>query len=297
MTTPRRIRVRIRWQYAVIAVVAAGAALFGLLGGTHPQSVADSSKTKAKTAAKKKPGASDRIKASPPPVLFTDARTASLGKEVAAQQKKADTLFTQWRKQHGSTRDDRAFTTWLTAHTPAAPSAKDRSAELRQVQQLAKTRTAAGKKAATWLETYGKKDIWKFYLHDQRELLPKAEGDADKARLKTALKLSKTVTDQLAAHYKQSAPYVLDPSLRPEKHIKAGQKTPYSYPSRHAARSAAAVTFLTALDPHRATEYTWMRDEVAYSPIYMAGHVPSDITAGTLIGDLIGDYVLLTNGH
>ncbi|MBL1103473.1 phosphatase PAP2 family protein [Streptomyces sp. 5-8] len=70
-----------------------------------------------------------------------------------------------------------------------------------------------------------------------------------------------------------------------------------SYPSRHAARSAAAVTFLSVLSPHRAEDYQWMQDEVLYSRLYMAGHVTSDLTAGTLLGDLIGDYELAVSGH
>ncbi|MFD6027271.1 phosphatase PAP2 family protein [Streptomyces griseoluteus] len=165
------------------------------------------------------------------------------------------------------------------------------------MQALARTRTAAGKKAATWLELYGKQDIWKLYLHDQRELMPAAQGKAEKGRLKAALKLAKTITDQVAAEDRQSAPFVLDPTLRPEKHIKPGAKGPYSYPSRHAGRAAAAVTFLSALSPHRAEDYQWMRAEVLYSRLYMAGHLPSDLTAGTLLGDLTGDYELAVSGH
>ncbi|MFF8430948.1 phosphatase PAP2 family protein [Streptomyces sp. NPDC016566] len=71
----------------------------------------------------------------------------------------------------------------------------------------------------------------------------------------------------------------------------------HSYPSRHATRAAAAVTFLTALSPHRAEDYRWMQDEVLYSRLYMAGHVSGDLTAGTLLGDLIGDYELTVSGY
>ncbi|MEU0831101.1 phosphatase PAP2 family protein [Streptomyces sp. NPDC056231] len=278
----------IKWPYALIAIVAVAAAAVGLL---RPQMIGASAA--ASTSAKhKKPGATARIKQNPPPSLFTDAQIAPLGKQVAAQRTKADKLFAQWKAEHGTTRDDKAFAAWAARQIPAPPSAQARTAELHQVQQLAKTRTAAGKKAATWLEIYGKKDIWKLYLHDQRELIPAAQGTAEKAQLKAALKMAKTVSDQAAAKDKQPAPFVLDPSLRPDKHLKAGAKGPYSYPSRHAARSAAAVTLLSALSPHRATDYEWMQDEVVYSRVYMAGHVPSDILAGTLLGDLIGDYEL-----
>ncbi|EST29959.1 phosphatase PAP2 family protein [Streptomyces roseochromogenus] len=277
---------RIKWQYAIIAVLAVSAAAFGLL---RPQLVP--------TASSKKLSATDRIKQNPPPPLFTDAEIAPIGKQADAERAKADTLFAQWKKAHGTTRDDKAFAAWAAQQIPAPPAGAQRTAELHQDQALAKTRTAAGKKAATWLELEGKKDIWKLYLHDQRELIPAAQGTAEKAELKAALKMAKTISDQLAAKDKQPAPFVLDPTLRPDKHIKPGAKGPYSYPSRHAARSAAAVTFLSALSPHRAGDYEWMRAQVLYSRLYMAGHVTSDLTAGTLLGDLIGDYELAISGH
>lgn len=61
--------------------------------------------------------------------------------------------------------------------------------------------------------------------------------------------------------------------------------------------AAAAVTYLDALSPHRAADYRWMQDEVLYSRLYMAGHVTSDITAGTLLGDLVGDDELAVSGR
>jgi len=278
MNRPRRLK----WQYSVIAVVAAGAAGFGLLHTT-----ADATNL---GAAKKKPGATDRIKNDPPPELFPDAAVADIAKLQAAQKRTAGALFAKWTAAHGSTRDDKAFTSWVVRHVPAPPSKSERMVELHQVQQLAKTRSAAGKKAATWLEVHGKGDIWKLYAHDQRELLPQGQGDADKSELKGALKLAKAITEKVAARDKQPAPYVLDPALRPDKHVTAGQKGPYSYPSRHAAKAATAVTLLSDWAPHRTADYTWMAAQVVYSRLYMAGHVPSDITAGTLVGDLVGDY-------
>jgi hypothetical protein len=279
----------LKWPYAVIAVLAVAAAAFGLL---RPQLT-----PAAATTSKKKPGATALIKQNPPPTLFTDAEITPIGKQADAQRKKADALFARWKAAHGTTRDDKAFTAWAAQQVPAPPTAAARTAELHQVQQLAKTRTAAGKKAATWLELYGKKDIWKLYLHDQRELIPTQQGTAEKAELKSALKLAKTISDQLAAKDKQPAPFVLDPTLRPDKHVTPGTKGPYSYPSRHATRAAAAVTLLSTLSPPRASQYERMRAEVLYSRLYMAGHVTSDLTAGTLLGDLIGDYELAINGH
>ncbi|OIK26301.1 phosphatase PAP2 family protein [Streptomyces malaysiense] len=277
----------IKWPYALIALLAVAAIAVGAL---RPQLITPAA------SSKKKPGATDKIKQDPPPTLFSDAQIAAIGKKADDQRARADALFAQWKRAHGTTRDDKAFAAWAAQQIPAPPAAAQRTAELHQVQQLAKTRTAAGKKAATWLELHGKKDIWKLYLQDQRDMVPAAQGTAEKAELKAALKLAKTISDQVAAKDKQPAPYVLDTTLRPDKHIKPGAKGPYSYPSSHAARSAAVI-YLTALSPHRAADYRWMQDEVLYSRLYMAGHVPSDITAGTLLGDLAGDYELAVSGR
>ena len=54
------------------------------------------------------------------------------------------------------------------------------------------------------------------------------------------LDLSKTIADSLGTHFQQSAPYVLQPSLRRDHLVTAGQVCPCSYPSRHAAAGAAA---------------------------------------------------------
>ncbi|CUR56585.1 hypothetical protein NOCA2350075 [metagenome] len=48
--------------------------------------------------------------------------------------------------------------------------------------------------------------------------------------------------------------------------------------------------------PARTADYTWMEEEVDYSRLYIAGHVPSDIAAGSLLGDEIGGYFLTTRG-
>jgi hypothetical protein len=189
----------VKWRYPLIALLAVAAVAVSTL---RPQLVT------AVTTAVKNPSAANLIKQDPPPTLFTDAEIAAIGKAADAQRTKADTLFAQWQKAHGTTRDDKAFTAWAAQQVPAPPSAKERTAELHQDQALAKARTAAGKRAATWLELHGKKDIWKLYLHDRRELIPTARGKTEKAELKAALKLAKTISDQLAAKDKQLAPFV-----------------------------------------------------------------------------------------
>jgi hypothetical protein len=241
--------------------------------------------------------AKDRIEADPPPRLFTDSAIAPIGRRIDAQQARADHLMADWWSTHGAARDDAAFVTWVEDALPGPPTPRARAAEITQVQSIARTRTTAGVTAATWLEAYGKKDVWKLAAHDQAELLPAAPGDALKNDVDDALSMAKQVADDLGARYEQSAPYVIDPSLRTDHTVTPGQVCPCSYPSRHAAAGAAAATYLSHRSPHRADDYRWWLDEIAWSRVYMAGHVPSDITGGALLGDMIGDYLLVSRGQ
>lgn len=241
--------------------------------------------------------AKDRIAAAPPPPLFPDAAIAPIGQKIDQQQPTAHQLMVTWWARHDATAADAAFVTWLEANLPRPPSPAVRAAEIAEVQQIAPTRTSAGVTAATWLESYGKKDVWKLAAHDQAELVPITEGDAIKNDVDAILSMSKTVADALGAKYQQSAPYVVDPTLRTDHTVAPGDVCPCSYPSRHATSGAASSTYLAGLSPHRAEDYLWMQDEIAWSRIYMAGHVTSDITGGTLLGDMIGEYFLVTRDH
>ena len=85
--------------------------------------------------------------------------------------------------------------------------------------------TAAGVTAATWLEAYGKKDVWKLMAHDQAELLDTTTGDQVKNTVDDLLSMTKTVADDLGTRYQQSAPYVLHPELRTD-HVVALEAEP-----------------------------------------------------------------------
>lgn len=281
-TAPARRRIPRRYLLVLLAAVVAtviGVSVPALAGGPTP-----------------KLSATARVKASPPPTLFSKHNTATIGGLIGQQLPRAHMLMTAWWKAQGTVRDDKAFIGWVETQIPAPPSPAERAKELATVKTLGKARTPAGIAAATWLETYGKKDIWKLYLHDQRELQPTTTGKAEKAQLKTILAMAKTVADALGTKYQQSAPYVLDPALRTDHVVKAGAVCPCSYPSRHAARAAGARTYLGYLAPTRLADYQAMEDQVTFSRLYMAGHVASDITAGSLLGDMVGEYVLVTSG-
>jgi hypothetical protein len=272
------------WAFRAVTAAAVLAVLGGAIAPWATSAFVDTS-------------AKDRIALDPPPALFPDAAIAPIGQQVAEQQATARHLMAGWWAAHDATADDAAFVTWLEAALPGPPSTTDRAAEIAQVQRIAPTRTPAGVTAASWLEAYGKKDVWKLAAHDQAELLSSADGDRVKNDVDAMLSMSKTVADALGARYQQSAPYVVDPSLRPDHTVAPGDVCPCSYPSRHATSGAASATYLAGLSPHRAGDYRWLQDEIDWSRVYMAGHVPSDITGGTLLGDLIGEYFLVTRAH
>ncbi|WP_028645568.1 phosphatase PAP2 family protein [Nocardioides sp. URHA0020] len=288
MSNPTKPPVRRRpsRRFVVVAALAALAILIGLVGPT-----AWTSSTKKSTSSNNL-SAKDRIAANPPPTLFADSAVAATDSSVAAQRRQADAMVRTWATTHGAKADDQAFIAWVEQTFPPPPA--DLAGQMPVVVKLSKQRTTSGIAAATWLESYGKKDIWKLYAHDQAELLGGSPGRDRKAQEKAVLKMAKKIADDLGTRYGSAAPYVRMPSLRTDHKVAAGQKCPCSYPSRHATAAAASETLLGTLMPAREAEYRAMEAQIDYSRIYMAGHFPGDIAAGALLGDVIGDYFLLT---
>lgn len=272
-----------RRRFVVVGVLAATAVVVGLVGPTTWAHVTGSSSGGSPK---------DRIEADPPPALFTAAQTAPTAADVAAQQRRALTMIGPWLALHGATSDDSAFVTWLEGVFPAPPASLP--SELPVVVGLSRQRTPAGVTAATWLETYGKKDVWKLYAHDQGELLDATARGDRKSEEKDVLTMAKQVSDDLGTRFGSSAPYVRLPSLRTDHTVTPGQACPCSYPSRHATAGAASERVLGTLMPARDPDYRAMEAQIDFSRVYMAGHFPADIRAGALLGDVIGDYFLVT---
>ena len=287
-TRPRSLRPsrRSNRRFAIVGVLAVLAILVGLVGPSAWAKVTGTSAASSTSSAK------DRIAANPPPDLFPSSAVTATASDVAAQHQQAARMIRTWA---ATTRDEhrRQGVRRLAGEALPGPPASLAS-EMPTVVALEKSRTPAGTKAATWLESYGKKDIWKLYAHDQKEVLDSSTGKDRKAEEKAVLKMSKQVADALGARFGSSAPYVRMPALRPDHTVTKGQKCPCSYPSRHATAAAASRTVLGTLMPDRGDQYRAMEAQIDYSRVYMAGHFPGDIRGGAVLGDVIGDYFLIT---
>lgn len=281
---PTPARRRPARRYVVVAALSLLALVGALLGPALYGWLTDST-------------AKDRIEADPPPALFPARTVRRIDSLTDQQVRRAGELMQSWWLTHGAQRDDAAFQAWLESHFPGPPPAAERSKEMTAVERLDRQRTTDGIAAATWLEAHGKKDVWKLAVHDQAEYLPSSAGDARKTAVDAMLAMTKAVADDLGVKFQVSAPYVIEPSLRTDHTVNPGDVCPCSYPSRHASAAAASRTFLGELMPQREEEYRWWQDQIDYSRLYMAGHVASDIAGGSLLGDMIGDYFLVTAAH
>lgn len=225
------------------------------------------------------------VKAHPEPVLFPHSVVAPLGRELAAQKPIADAAFATWSATHPA-QDDAAFLIFALSQTPAPPSPAAQIQELAELHQLATTRTPDGLAAATWLEVYGKKDAWKLLVSDATEFASPAARKQAEATFRADTALAKSLTAAAQTRFGRPAPSSVDPSLRPG--AAAGAKL--SYPSKHGVYVFSELAVLSALDPGRRADFQELADQVAFSRLYAAGHYRSDLLAGALVGDLLGDY-------
>ena len=233
------------------------------------------------------PSGENPVKSHPAPPPYPSAAVASLAQELAAQKPVADRAFRSWSAAHPA-QDDAAFTDFVLAQLPAPPTAAVQDRELAELRRVAATRTSSGLDAARWFEIYGKKDAWKLYVRDATEFRAPTERKAAKAALKADTKLAKAITAKAQASSGRQAPSVVDPTLRPG----AARKAKLSYPSKHTVYVFSELALLSALDPGRTDDFQSLADQVAYSRLYSAGHYRSDLVAGALVGDLLGDYEL-----
>lgn len=233
----------------------------------------------------------------PMPRLFDQAAVAPYAGGIEQQGAQAKRLMQGWWSSHGTARHDRQFAAWLRSMLPPPPSASTRAAEARQLEKLARTRTAPGTNAAQWLQTYGGRDVWAYYEQKQAVGLAQHEQHLRHRELGRMMAMSKKVGRSLAKRLQQSAPDLLDPTLRQgAAAAPSGRTCPCSYPGAADVSAAAGETFLGYLYPGQATQYRHLTEQLGYAQLYMGNHLPSDVDAGALLGDMVGDYFLVTRG-
>ena len=225
----------------------------------------------------------------PMPTLYPDSALTVVSRIVPVAQRRADAAARAWIVRH-PVRDDAAFANYAVAAVGAPPSGAAQKRELAELHRIDAGRTATDAAVSTWLELHGKKDVWKLYLKQYRQQVAPPTGDGAKAAFKRTYALAKTIEDAAKAKYARLSPYVVDPSLHAVNQTRFTKK--YSYPSKHAVIAFAESALLSHLEPHRAGEFNWMAEEIAYSRLYAGGHYPSDVAAGVFLGRLIADYEL-----
>ena len=234
----------------------------------------------------------------PMPRLFDHSAVAPYATGMERQSAQATRLMQGWWSSHGTARHDREFAAWLRSTLPPPPSASARAAEAKHLENLARARTVAGTNAAQWLQTYGGRDVWAYYEQKQAVGLPQHDQHLQHHELGRMMAMSRKVGRALASRLQQSAPDLLDPALRQgAAAAPPGRTCPCSYPGAAEVSAAAGETFLGFLYPGQATQYQQLAEELGYAQLYMGNHLPSDVDAGALLGDMVGDYFLVTRGN
>lgn len=240
-------------------------------------------------------GGGNPLHKDPLPTLFPAAAITTLQQQVAAAELHADAAAARWLADHPR-RDDTAFSRWAIDEVGAPPAGAAVKAELAYLHQLGEERTPSDTRAATWLETHGKKDVWNLYGTQVGQFSSKPAGATAKALVAATYALAKTVAAAAKTAYARPAPYDADPTLNAQNKARFAGQARSSYPSKHSVIAAAEVAVLTRLAPQRQTEFRWMQGQIDYSRLVAGGHYPSDVVRGAFLGRLIGDYELHHGG-
>lgn len=227
------------------------------------------------------------LKGEPVPVLFPDRRLAMVDTLVAPEQARARRDIVRYLQQFPG-RNDPVFTQFALNQVGPPPTGAAEQGELQRLHRIDAGRTPAGALAATWLEAHGKHDIWKLYLKQYAQQATAPAARKAKASFVASYLLANTIAKTGKARFARPSPYVADPTLHALNQARFAKK--FSYPAKHAVIAFALTPLLGRLEPHRAGEYAWMADEIAYSRMYAGGHYPSDIAAGAYLGTLISEY-------
>ena len=289
-------------RYVFIAILALIAMTVGFTGDKYlPITVeedpvktsttpAPTSSAKPSAQASKNPLTSD-----PAPPLLDAGDLRTVKGVIGSQKKKANTLIKRWWAENGTGTADEGFVSWAAAQLPAEPTTIQRQTEQTTVKQLKASRDPAGDKAADWLNQHGCQDVWTSFTAQQLSLRSNSDDEPSDKEIKTVLKLASDVAS--AAQDRSGSPAASQPKPCSEATKPARSDCSCNYPSTQATMSAAARTYLGKLSPYRQDQYVWMEQQVDLAALYAGLELPSDAGSGALLGNLVGEYVLVTRGH
>jgi len=290
-------------RYVFISILALMAVLVGVAGDkflpitVEDDPVVNTSTTPdpAKTSKPKPKVTTDPLAADPAPPLLDAGDLRTVSSVINKQKATADALIARWWAENGNGTSDEGFVSWAAAQLPPEPNTIQRQGEQATVKQLGGSRDPAGDKAAEWLNEHGCEDVWMSFTSQQVALRSTTDDEAKTDEVKTVLKLASKVAS--AAQDRTGSPAASQPKPCSGATKPARSDCSCSYPSTQATMSAAARAYLSKLSPYRADQYSWMERQVDLAALYAGLELPSDIGSGALLGELVGQYVLVTRGH
>lgn len=278
MATQRRQRL----IYAFIAVIAVIATAFGASNGRF----LGVTPTETATIA---PGTVpvDPVDAQPAPALFASKDLLTIDARLSRQYQRARSNIDDFyaAQPSGSTVDDAAFIRWTT-----------KQVGFRSFAQADISRSAKRDRAARWLGLHGCRDVWTSFVLAQKRFHGADDPVAKKSELAAVLNLAVRITTSAQKRLAAGKNVTVQAPCTP-RGAGAGQACDCSFPSSTAAMSAAARTYLAALEPRASRQYAWMERQVDWAQVYQGSELPGDTEAGAYIGYLVGRYFVASRGY
>lgn len=278
--------------YAVIAVVAVVATLFGISNGrilgVSPTPTPDPRATAAGL---------DPVDAHPAPGLFKAADLVTVSAAIDPEFERAESNIDDFYagQSRGRSIDDAAFATWASRQLTGQPSAFTRGNERAQLGGL--SRSAKREQAARWLGLYGCRDVWSSLALEQKRFHAADDLAAKRSEMTEVLNLAARVATAAANRFDGDDSRTARAPCAPTTPPAADEGCGCSFPSSAAVMAAAARTYLTAFEPEANYRYASMEQQVDLAAVYQGLELPSDVKAGAYLGYLTGRYFLATRGY